>query len=169
MAHRDDRNQVKGFMAKNNKTFKLKHIKVLIESLVIKVTACRNGNICIEGRWIRYLIPVCVSQLEITKTTCICLLQNQTLTEFTKDFVLGFILKIVQQTLDYPCVVYPVCGSSVQHSGFFYFCGSIEILNTCEPSLEFQLPRLKVTLAISLARRVPCFVMWTEVQQGQWK
>ena len=29
MAHRDDRNQVKGFMAKNKTTFKLKHVKVM--------------------------------------------------------------------------------------------------------------------------------------------
>ena len=50
MVHRDDRNQVEGFVAKNNTTFKLKHVKVLVESSVIKVTACRNGNICIEAR-----------------------------------------------------------------------------------------------------------------------
>ena len=77
MTHRDDRNQVNGFVAKNNTTFKLKHVKVLVESSVIKVKS-RNGNICIEGGWINYLIPVCVSQLEITRTTCICLLQDQT-------------------------------------------------------------------------------------------
>ena len=61
MAHRDDRNQVKGFVAKNNTTFKLKHIKVLVETSVIKVTACRNGSICIEGGRISYLTPVCVA------------------------------------------------------------------------------------------------------------
>ena len=77
MAHRDDRIQVKGFLAKNNTTFKLNM------SWVINVAACTNGNICIEGGRIRYLIPVCGSQSEITRTTCICLLQDQTLTEFT--------------------------------------------------------------------------------------
>ena len=81
MAHRDDRNQVKGFMAKNKMTLKLKHVKVLVKSSV-KEAECRNGNICIEGRRICYLIPVCVGQSEITRTTCICLLLNQTLTEF---------------------------------------------------------------------------------------
>ena len=80
MIHRDDRYQVKGFMAKTNKALKLKHVKVFVESAIIKVTACRNGNICIEGRRIHYLIPVCVSQSEITRTTCICLLQDHTLT-----------------------------------------------------------------------------------------
>ena len=66
MAHIDDRSQIKGFVAKNNMTFKLKHVKVLVESSVNKETACRSGNICIEGGRIRYLIPVCVSQSEIT-------------------------------------------------------------------------------------------------------
>ena len=83
MAHRVDRNLVEGVVAKNNMRFKLKHVKVLVESSVIKVTGCTNGNICIEGGRIRYLIPVCVSQSEVTRTTCICLLQDQTLTEFT--------------------------------------------------------------------------------------
>ena len=83
MAHRDDRNQVKGFVAKHNTTFKLKHVKVLIQSRVINVAAWTNGNICIESGRISYLIPVCFSQSEITRTTCICLLQDQTLTEFT--------------------------------------------------------------------------------------
>ena len=81
MAHRNDRNRVKGFVSKNNMTFKLKHVKILVESSVIQLTAHRNGNIFIEGGRIRYLIPVCVSQSEITRT--ICLLQDQTLTEFT--------------------------------------------------------------------------------------
>ena len=70
---------------KNNTTFKLKYVKVLVESSVIKVTAYRNGNICIEGIRIRYLILVRVSQSEITRTMCICLLQDQTLSEFTLD------------------------------------------------------------------------------------
>ena len=83
MVHRDDRIQVKCFVAKNNTTFKLKHVKVLIQSWVINVAACANGNICKEGGRIRYSIPVCVSQSDITRTTCICLLQDQTLTEFT--------------------------------------------------------------------------------------
>ena len=34
MDHRDDRNKVKGFIAKNNTTFKLKHFKVFGESPV---------------------------------------------------------------------------------------------------------------------------------------
>ena len=37
MDHRDDRSQVKGFVAKNNTTFKLKHVKISVESSVIKV------------------------------------------------------------------------------------------------------------------------------------
>ena len=49
MDHRDDRKQVKGFMAKNNTTFKLKNVQVLVESSVSQVIACRNGNICIDG------------------------------------------------------------------------------------------------------------------------
>ena len=69
--HIDGRNQVTGFVAKNNTTFKLKHGSYWVIS--IKVTASRNGNICIEGGRIHYLIPVCVSQPEITRTTCICL------------------------------------------------------------------------------------------------
>ena len=82
MAHRADRDHVKGFMSKINTRFKLKHVKVLVESSVIEVIACRNGNICIEGGRIRYLIPICVSQSEISRTTCICLLQDLTLTEY---------------------------------------------------------------------------------------
>ena len=78
MVHRDDRNQIKGFVAKNNTTFKLKHVKVLVESSVIQVTACRNGNVCIEGGRICYLIPVCVSQSESIKTMCICLQKDHT-------------------------------------------------------------------------------------------
>ena len=58
MPHRDDRRQVKGFPSKSNMIFKLKHVKVFVESSVIKVTACRNGNVCIEGRRICYLTPV---------------------------------------------------------------------------------------------------------------
>ena len=53
---------------------------------------------------------------------------------------------LIQQTLDYPCAVYPVCGSSVQHPSLFYFCRPIEILNMCEPSLEFQLLHFKSDL-----------------------
>ena len=82
MVHLDDRNQVKCYMAKNNTTFKLKHVKVLVELSVIQVIACRNGNICMEDGRIHYLIPVCVSQSEITRTTCICLLGDHTLTEY---------------------------------------------------------------------------------------
>ena len=78
MAHTGDRNKVKSFVAKNNTTFKLKHVKVFVELSVIQVMACRNGNICIEGRRICYLIPVCVSQSEITRSMCICLLQDHT-------------------------------------------------------------------------------------------
>ena len=84
MAHRDYRNQIKGFVAKNNMTFVLKDGKVLVASSVINVTASRNGNICNEdvvkykyGRKICYLIAVCDSQSEITRATCICLQQDQ--------------------------------------------------------------------------------------------
>ena len=69
----------------------------------------------------------------------------------------------LQQTLDYPCAVYSVCGSSVQHPGLFYFCRPIEILNTCEPSLEFQIPRLKSDLGnfVSSKGAVLCYVHWS--------
>ena len=61
MACRDDRSQVKGFMSKNNTIFKLKHVKVLVESSVVKVTACRNGNIGID------IVKLKVSWLKITQ------------------------------------------------------------------------------------------------------
>ena len=48
-------------MAKNNTTFKLKHAKVLVVTSVIKVTACRNGNICID------IVRIKVSWLKITR------------------------------------------------------------------------------------------------------
>ena len=78
--HRDDRNQVNGFVTKNNMTFKIKHAKVLVQSSINQETACRNGKICIKDDFkydysrricYLYLIPVYVSQSEINKIICL--------------------------------------------------------------------------------------------------